>query len=68
MTFAELIKAARKAAGLTQAQLAAQIGVAQTTISEYERFRKCSSLQILERMAKVLHLSVLELLQLLAED
>ena len=36
MTVPEQIRDARKAAGLTQKQLAAQLGIAQARISEYE--------------------------------
>lgn len=51
MKAAELIRSWRQAQGLTQAQLAAKIGVDQSYVSSYERPRRAPSLAVLERFA-----------------
>lgn len=55
-TFADRVRAARKAAGLTQKQLAAKSGLSQTTISDIERGRNETSADVvaLARALKVL--------------
>lgn len=50
----EKLKAAREAAGLTQAQLAEKIGVLQHHISRYEAGREPKAL-VLKKMAEALN-------------
>lgn len=45
-----IIEIARRAAGLTQAQLARRAGTTQSAISEYERRRKSPALDVAERL------------------
>jgi transcriptional regulator with XRE-family HTH domain len=45
-----IIEVARRAAGLTQAQLAARGGTTQSAVSEYERRRKSPALEVAERL------------------
>jgi transcriptional regulator with XRE-family HTH domain len=45
-----IIEVARRAAGLTQAELARRAGTAQSAISEYERRRKSPALDVTERL------------------
>lgn len=59
MTIGEQIKTARKAEGLTQAQLAERIGVATGTIQQYERGIRQPRFEILEKIADELQISVL---------
>lgn len=53
---------ARKAAGLTQIQLAEKIGVLQSTISRLERGQDSASPSTAEKLAGVLGISELEIL------
>ena len=64
MTFAERIKQARQAAGLTQQQLADQIGVGKSTVAQYEEGRRRPRLRYVERLSKALLVPAMELLQL----
>ncbi len=52
MTAATLIRRARTAAGLTQAELAARAGTSQATVSLYERARKDPSAATLDRLLR----------------
>src|SRR4030042_1813472 len=54
----------RKAAGLSQAQLAARLGTVQTLVSEYELDRRRIHAQRLAEIARLLHVSVDELVGL----
>ncbi len=45
-----VIEIARKAAGLSQAQLAMKAGTAQSSVSEYESRRKSPTLEVVERL------------------
>lgn len=49
---ARTLRAARLAAGLTQAELAARAGTSQATLSAYERGRKEPSLATLDRLLR----------------
>lgn len=55
MTIGERIKEMRNENGLTQQQLASLIGVAQNTISQYENGTANASIEIIVRLADVLH-------------
>lgn len=52
------LKTARKNAGLSQAQTAKAIGIAQGTYSEYERGLKEPSLSIIQRIATLFDVSI----------
>lgn len=54
MTTAEKIRQARKAAGLSQAQLAEKLGVTQNQISEYETGKRKPKLSTLLRIAEAM--------------
>lgn len=56
-TFSERVLLARKAKGLTQKELAQKAGVSQATISDIERGRNSSSLEV-PALAKALGLSI----------
>jgi transcriptional regulator with XRE-family HTH domain len=58
----ERIAAARKERGLTQQQLAEQLGVAQQTFAHYEVARARIAADLLPRLAELLDLSLDELL------
>lgn len=51
------MKALRKAAGLTQAQLAAQIGVTKSVISFYELQERAPSPDVLVKCATIFHVT-----------
>lgn len=55
-TFGERLKAARKAHGITQAELAKLAGISQTTIADIERGRNKGSTEVL-KLAKSLEVS-----------
>lgn len=55
MDFGGTLKALRKAAGLTQAQLAAQIGVTKSVISFYELQERAPSPDVLVKCAAIFH-------------
>ncbi len=55
---AELVRELRRRSGLSQADLAAQAGMAQSAISDFERGRKAPSLQTLQRLAGAVDLDV----------
>lgn len=57
MDFGGTLKALRKAAGLTQAQLAAQIGVTKSVISFYELQERAPSPDVLVKCAAIFHVT-----------
>ncbi|MFZ1989314.1 MAG: helix-turn-helix domain-containing protein [Alphaproteobacteria bacterium] len=57
----ERIAAARKASGMTQVQLAEEVGVAQQVIASYEVGRHRVPASVLPRLARALAISVQEL-------
>lgn len=52
MRAARMLRDARRAAGLTQAELAARAGTSQATLSAYERGRKDPSAATLDRLLR----------------
>ena len=58
-----VLKKARENRKLTQAKLAAKVGVHEMTISRLERGDRQPSMDLLQRLAKVLRVKVGELLQ-----
>lgn len=58
----DLIRVARTRAGLTQAQLADVSGIATPEISRYENGHRTPSLESLDRLARAMGISTLELL------
>ena len=61
-TFCENLRAARKAAGLTQWQAAEQLGISQPRYAEIESGRNPPGLELIERLAKFFHVKAHELL------
>lgn len=55
--FGGTLKALRKAAGLTQAQLATQIGVTKSVISFYELQERAPSPDVLVKCAAIFHVT-----------
>ena len=53
-----LLAGARLKAGMTQAQLAKNLGIRQNMISDYERGKRRISSSMAKRMAKALHIKV----------
>lgn len=62
MTTGELIKAARKKAGLTQAQLAEKLGISYVGVSQWENDLRNPKLDTLQRIAAALGVPVQELI------
>ena len=62
MAFGKHIQAARKSAGLTQAQLAKECGVATITIQQYERDKREPSFEMLSKLAYALSVPVWQLM------
>ena len=62
MNLGENIKKARKAAGVTQKELAEQISVSDKTISKWETGKGLPDIAIIEDLAKSLGVSIAELL------
>ena len=58
MALPENVAEARKSRGITQAELAEQIGVTQGMVSKMERGVKLPTVAILEQLADVLDVSV----------
>lgn len=56
------IKALREARGLTQSQLAAQIGVSDKTVSKWETAKGLPDITLLQPLSRALGVSVLELM------
>lgn len=65
-TMGQTISALRKAHGMTQAELADQIGVTDKAVSKWERDLSCPDLGSLPRLASLLEVSVDELMQVKA--
>lgn len=55
------IQAARKKAGLTQKELAAQIGLATGTVQQYELGKRTPKLEVLQNIADALEISLTDL-------
>lgn len=62
MTTGEMIKAARKKAGMTQAQLAEKLGIAYQTVAQWENDLRNPKLNTLQRIAAALTVPVTELI------
>ena len=62
MTVGENIKACRKSKGLTQKQLACMLGLAPNTIAQYELGTSQPKLQLLQKIAEALRVSVVSFL------
>lgn len=62
MPYGKRIRAARKATGITQKQLAEKIGVAEITIQQYERGIRTPKVDTLQRIAAALETSIDSLL------
>ncbi len=61
MTTGQLIKAARKEAGLTQAELATKLNVPYQSISQWERGTRSPKIETLERIADALGVPISEI-------
>lgn len=61
MSFSENLKKARELAGLTQAELAEKLGVAQPTVAQYEIGVKLPNIITAVRLEAVLHTTCAEL-------
>ncbi len=62
MQFGEQIKEARKALGLTQEQMANQLGISRQAVSNWENDRNLPDIEMLINMACTFHLSLDELI------
>ena len=62
MTTGELIKAARKKAGMTQAQLAEKLGISYVGVSQWENDLRNPKLDTLQRIASALGVPVQDLI------
>lgn len=62
MTTGQLIKAARKKAGMTQAQLAEKLGISYVGVSQWENDLRNPKLDTLQRIASALGVPVQELI------
>ncbi len=62
MTTGELIKAARKKAGMTQAQLAEKLGISYVGVSQWENDLRNPKLDTLQRIAAALGVPVQDLI------
>ena len=60
--FSEKLSALRRQMGLTQAELAARLGISKSAISMYERGNREPELELLQAMADFFHVSVSALL------
>lgn len=66
--YGEIIKEARKNAGLTQKELADNSGVAKITIQQYETGKRQPRLEQLEMLAKAMEMDIGELLHTQSSD
>lgn len=64
MSIGENIKNARKAAGVSQKELAERLGVYQKDISRWENGERTPSLEVFARICKELNASADEILQI----
>ena len=62
MTQGERIKAARKAAGLTQEELAKRLGVPFQSISQWERDKRLPKYETLEKIAAAIGCDIMDLI------
>lgn len=60
--FSETLSALRRQRGLTQAELAAKLGISKSAVSMYERGNREPEFELLEAMADFFHVSVSTLL------
>lgn len=60
--FSETLSALRRQRGLTQAELAAKLGISKSAVSMYERGNREPEFELLEAMADFFHVSVSALL------
>ena len=58
MDFGRKLKILRKQAGLTQKQLATQLGITKSVVSFYELQTRSPSPDVLAKLAKIFHVSV----------
>ena len=58
MDFGRKLKTLRKQAGLTQQQLATQLGITKSVVSFYELQTRSPSPDVLAKLAKIFHVSV----------
>lgn len=63
MNLGKNLRRLREAAGLTHCELADQVGVSQAMISYTERDKKIPSAVVLKNIAKVLNVTIDELMQ-----
>ena len=61
MTTGQLIKAARKRAGMTQAELADKLGIPYQSVSQWERGTRSPKIETLERIADALGVPISEI-------
>ena len=52
------LKAARVNAGLTQEEVAAELGISKNTIVNYEAYRSTPTVETAQKLAKLYHMSV----------
>lgn len=67
MEFHEELKAARIKTGLTQQQIADELGITKSTYCGYETAKRSPDPQRIKQLAKVLHVSADELLNISIE-
>ena len=67
MEFGEMLAKVRKASGMSQKELAEQLGVYQKDISRWENGSRVPSLQTFKEICKALHVSADEMLELTDE-
>lgn len=67
-TLGQLIAALRKEKGMTQAELAGQMGVTDKAVSKWERDLSCPDVSSLPLLAEVLGVSLDELMQVKKEQ
>ena len=63
MAFAENIKKLREEKGLTQTELAKQVGISQPMIAQYERYMKVPTILVGVKLAEVLGTTCEKLIQ-----
>lgn len=68
MDFGQTLKTLRKQAGLTQQQLANQLGITKSVVSFYERRERTPSPDILIKLCHVFHVSADYLLSIKSAD
>ena len=67
-TMGTMIAAKRKELGMTQLELANQMGVTDKAVSKWERDLSCPDINSLPKLAEVFHMSVDELMQIKTES